>query len=63
MEVDEEKTYTYNISFWVCFVVLSARCGLAPWMHWSCIDEIVLGFKSREELYPSPPLGVDKCGH
>jgi hypothetical protein len=30
-------------------------------MHWSCIDEIVLGFKLVEELYPSPPLGVDNA--
>jgi hypothetical protein len=30
-------------------------------MHWSCNDEIVLGFKSREEFYPSPPLGVDSA--
>jgi hypothetical protein len=28
-------------------------------MHWGLIDVIVLGFKSVEELYPSPPLGVD----
>jgi hypothetical protein len=46
MEVDEEKIYTYNISFWV----LSARCGLAAWMNWSCTDDIVLGFKSIEKL-------------
>jgi hypothetical protein len=37
---------------------LSAGCGLETWMHWSCIDEIVIGFKSAEEFYPSPPLGV-----
>jgi hypothetical protein len=30
-------------------------------MHWSWIDVIVLGFKSVEELYPSPPLGVDSA--
>ncbi len=40
-------------------MVLSARFGLAAWMNWSHIDEIVLGFKSVEELYPSPPVGVD----
>ncbi len=39
-------------------MVLSDRCGLAAWIHWSCIGEIVLGFKSVEELYPSPPLEV-----
>jgi hypothetical protein len=44
---------------WGLLVVLSARCGLEAWMHWSCIDVHVLGFKSVEELYPSPPLGVD----
>ncbi len=58
MEVDEEKIDTYNISV---VVVLSARCGLEAWMHWSCIDVIVLGFQSVEELYPSPPLGVDSA--
>jgi hypothetical protein len=42
-------------------VVLSARCGLAAWMHWSCIDMIVLGVKSVEELYPSSPLEVDSA--
>jgi hypothetical protein len=40
---------------------LSARCGLEAWMLWRCIDVIVLGFKSVEELYPSPPLGVDSA--
>ncbi len=30
-------------------------------MHWNCIDVIVLGFKLVEELYPSPPLGVDSA--
>jgi hypothetical protein len=40
MEVDK-KIYTYNISV-ALLVVLSARCGLAVWMHWSSIDEIVL---------------------
>ncbi len=38
---------------------LSAGCGLEAWIHWSCIDEIVIGFKSVEEFYPSLPLGVD----
>jgi hypothetical protein len=42
-------------------VVLLAGCGLEAWMHWSCIDVIVLGFKSVEELCPSPPLGVDSA--
>jgi hypothetical protein len=62
MEVDDEKIYTY-VPYFVLglLVVLSARCGHAPWMHWSCIDEIVLGFKSIEKLYPSPPLGVDSA--
>jgi hypothetical protein len=51
MEVDEEKIYTNNISvlFSGLLVVLSARCGLAAWMHWSCT---VFGFNSVEELYP-----------
>ncbi len=30
-------------------------------MHWNCIDDIVLGFKSVEDLYRSPPLGVDSA--
>jgi hypothetical protein len=59
MEVDK-KIYTYNISV-ALLVVLSARCGLAAWMHWSSIDEIVLWFESVDELYPYPPLGVDSA--
>jgi hypothetical protein len=46
---------------WGLLGVLSAGCGLLAWMHWSCIDEFVVGFKSVEELYPSPPLGVDSA--
>jgi hypothetical protein len=43
-------------------LVLSARCGLEACMHWSRIDVIVYcGFKSVEELYPFPPLGVDSA--
>jgi hypothetical protein len=30
-------------------------------MHWSCIDEFVIGFKSAEEFYPSSQLGVDSA--
>jgi hypothetical protein len=41
--------------------VLSARCGLEAWMHWSYFDVIVLGFKSLEDLYRSPPLEVDNA--
>ncbi len=26
-----------------------------------CLDVIVIGFNSVEELYPSPPLGVDSA--
>ncbi len=59
MEVDEEKIVQYF--GWGLLVVLSARCGLEAWMHWSCIDVIVLGFKSKEELYPSHPMGVDSA--
>jgi hypothetical protein len=60
MEVDEEQIY---IQYFACglLVVLSAGCGLEAWMHWSCIDVIVLGFQTVEELYPSPPLGVDSA--
>jgi hypothetical protein len=46
MKVDEEKIYIYSyIQYfgWGLVVVLSARCGLAAWMHWSSIDVIVLG--------------------
>jgi hypothetical protein len=42
-------------------VVLSDGSGLAAWMHWSCIYESVIGFKSVDELYPSSPLGVDSA--
>ncbi len=42
-------------------MVLSARCGLEAWLHWSCNDVIVFGFKSVEKLYPSPQLGVDSA--
>ncbi len=51
----------HTIFLWGLLVVMSARSGLEAWMHWSCIDVIVLGFKSVEELYPSPPLGVDSA--
>ncbi len=62
MEVDEEQIDTYIQYFGYGFlVVLSGRCGLEAWMHWSCNDVIVLWFKSVEELYPSPPLGVDSA--
>jgi hypothetical protein len=44
MEVDEEKIYTRNIWVGGLLVVLSAGCGLAAWMHSSCIDEFVIGF-------------------
>ncbi len=44
-KVDEEKIYTYNSSIRGLLVVLSARCGIAAWMNWICIDDIVLGFK------------------
>ncbi len=46
---------------WGLILVLSAGNGLAAWMHWRCIVEFVLGFKSVEELYPSSPLGVDSA--
>ncbi len=53
--------FTYNISLGVLLGVLSAGCGLLAWVHWSSIDEFVIGFKSVEELYPSSPLGVDSA--
>jgi hypothetical protein len=55
-------SYRYNISVGVCLwfcrldVVLKLGCIGA-----ACIDVIVLGFKSVEELYPSPSLGVDSA--
>ena len=60
MEVDEEQIFRLGL-----LVVLSAGCVLLAWMHWSCIDEFVIGFKSVEELSPSSPLGVDSAesGH
>ncbi len=50
--------FTYNSSLGVCLWFVS---GLEAWMPWSCIDEIVIGLKSAEEFYPSPPLGVDSA--
>ncbi len=43
-------------------------CGFVGWM-WACSmdalalywSKFVIGFKSVEELYPSPPLGVDSA--
>ncbi len=58
MEIDE-KIDTYKISVRVC--LWFCRLELEAWMHWSWIDVIVLGIKSVEELYPSPPLGVDRA--
>jgi hypothetical protein len=59
MEV-ERRRLIHTIYFdWGLLVVLLAICGLKAWMQWSCIDVIVFGFKSVEELYPSPPLGAD----
>ncbi len=59
MEVDEVQIY--NISLGVCLWFCRLDVGLAAWMHWSCIDEIVIGFRSVEEFYPSSPLGVDSA--
>jgi hypothetical protein len=59
MKVDEENIYTCNISvgvrLWFCLIDVGLQlvCIRAV-----CIDMILLGFKSVEELYPSPPLGV-----
>jgi hypothetical protein len=52
--------FTYNSSIGVC-LSLPAGCRLEAWIHWSCFDEIEIGLKSAEELYPSPPLGVDSA--
>jgi hypothetical protein len=49
----------HNYFGWCFLMVLSAIFG--HWMHWSYIDVIVLGFNSVEELYPSPPMGVDSA--
>jgi hypothetical protein len=59
MEVDEDLFIQYF--GWGLLVVLSSRCGFTAWMHWSGIDVILLGFATVEELYPSPPLGVDSA--
>jgi hypothetical protein len=58
---DMRSRFTYNISLEGLLMVLSVGCGLLAWMHWSCIDEFVTGFKTAEELYPSSPLGVDSA--
>ncbi len=54
--------FTYNISLGVClwFCRLDVGFGVS-WMHWRCIDEFVIGFKSVDELYPSSPYGVDSA--
>jgi hypothetical protein len=62
MEIDEEKNYTYNISVEVCLWF----CRLDVGMQLGCIGAVgivvtVLGFKSVEELYPSPLFGVDSA--
>ncbi len=43
-----EQTFMYYFARGL-LVGLSAVCGLVAWLHWNCIDEIVLGFKSVEE--------------
>jgi hypothetical protein len=60
IEIDEEQIYRQYFA-WGLLGVLSAGCGLLAWMHWSFIGEFVVGFKSVEELYPSPPLGVESA--
>jgi hypothetical protein len=45
MEVDEEQIYIHHFE-WSLLVVLSARRGIAAWMHLSCIDEFVIEFKT-----------------
>jgi hypothetical protein len=52
------RFYTQHFA-WGLLVVCRLG-GLLAWMHWSCIDEFVIVFKSVEELYPSP-LGVDSA--
>jgi hypothetical protein len=59
MEVDEEKIDTYNISVGVCFF-----CRLDVGLQVGCNGAVLMsaiGFKSVEELYPSPPLRVDSA--
>jgi hypothetical protein len=59
-QVDNEQILTHNVSLGVCFwfVGWMWACSL---MRWRCIDEIVLGLRSVEELQPSPLLGVDSA--
>ncbi len=52
MEVVKEQLYIQYFA-WGLHVVLLAGAV--------CIDDILLGFQSVEELYPSPPLGVDRA--
>ncbi len=42
--------YEENLIFFFISVV---------WMHWSCIGQFVIGFKTIGELYPSSPLEID----
>ncbi len=60
MEVDEEKIDTYNISVGFCFWF----CRLDVVLKLGCIGAGLLWLyrvKSVEDLYPSPPLGVDNA--
>jgi hypothetical protein len=56
MEVDREQIL--HTIFRLGFAYCRLDGGVLAWMLWSYIDEDLLGIKSLEELYPSPPLGV-----
>jgi|688.fasta_scaffold462322_1 hypothetical protein len=63
MEVGKEQIYniTLGVGLWFCRSDVGLQLGCIG--LWSYNDEIVLEFKSVEELYPypSPLLGVDSA--
>ncbi len=58
MDIDEEKNYMYIKYCGFCRLDMGLQLGCIGAVG---IDVTVLGFKSVEELYPSPPLGVDSA--
>jgi hypothetical protein len=59
--VDVEQIYIQHFARGFAWGFVGWMWASKAWVHWSCIDECVIGFKSVEELYPSSPLGVDSA--